>query len=97
MRVTSKVTTVPATALFEHGNKAMVFRIEDGRARAREVHTGPLVETGLRRVIDGLTMGDEVVIFHRFYRHAGSLTAHNSYLQDNDLVDADWKRWTRRE
>jgi membrane fusion protein, multidrug efflux system len=88
---------VPATAVIEQGGKAMTFRVENGRARLREVRVGAVLENGWREVHDGLSRGDEVVVFHNFYRNVGKLTLANAYLQDNDLVDADWRKWTRRE
>jgi RND family efflux transporter MFP subunit len=92
-----KATGVPTTALIEQDGKAMVFRVEDGRARLRHVRVGAVLENGWREVFEGLMPGDEVVIFTNFYRDVGKLTLKNSYLQDNDAVDVDWRKWTRRQ
>lgn len=98
LRITRVTRTVPALAVIERGGKAVAFRIEDGRARLREVRTGPLIESGVMEVRDGLGPGDEVVVFHsNFYRHGGALVSKNGYLLDNDAVDVEWRRWTRRE
>jgi cobalt-zinc-cadmium efflux system membrane fusion protein len=94
----NKTTTVPAAAVIQHGGKAMVFRVEDGRARLREVQTGPVVDGGLVTVTSGVAAGDEVVVyFTNFYRHWGDVTSLDAYLQDDDLVDPDWRKWARRE
>ncbi|MBV9122374.1 MAG: efflux RND transporter periplasmic adaptor subunit [Planctomycetes bacterium] len=97
LHVKKKARMVPAMAVVEEGGKGMAFRVEDGRARLREVKAGNLVQTGMREVLSGLNPGDEVVIFDNFYRNAGNLNAGNGYLQDGDLVDADWRKWARRE
>jgi RND family efflux transporter MFP subunit len=97
IKMKRKATVVPETALHEHGTKAMVFCVQEGKARVREVEAGSVLEGGMREVKGGLAPGEEVVIFQGFYRHAGSLTAKNGYLQDGDAVDASWKEWTRRE
>jgi len=76
---------VPDSAIVELNGKASVFVVEEGRARLREVRTGALVEVG-RRIVDvGLSAEDEVIVY-------GQQT-----LEDNDLVDTDWRKWTRRE
>ncbi len=85
LRLTKKTTVVPATAVIQRGSKAMVFRIEEGRARIREIQTGPLVEAGVLEVRGGLSAGEEVVVY-------GAAS-----LQDNDPVDANWRRWARRD
>jgi RND family efflux transporter MFP subunit len=97
IRVRRKALVVPSTAVLERGSKATVFRVEDGRARVRPIRTGFLVRTGMVEVRDGLRAGDEVVIFHNFYYHWGKLTSGEGYLQDNDRVDVNWRRWSRRE
>lgn len=98
LRQTRTATVVPSVAVIEHGQHSAVFRVEQGRAHLRPVVTGRLVEPGVTEVRDGLAAGDEVVVFHsNFYRHGGSLEKHQCYLQDNDAVDTDWRRWTRRD
>jgi len=77
--------TVPATAVIQTQTRAMVFCVEKGHARAREIRTGPLVRTGVIEVRSGLSTGDEVVVFG------------NIDLRDGDAVDTDWKKWARRE
>jgi RND family efflux transporter MFP subunit len=88
---------VPATAVIAEGGKAMVFRVEAGRARIREVRTGPPVETGMVELRSGLAPGDEVVIYSNFYGSSGSLTRTEAFLQDNDRVDVNWRKWARRD
>jgi len=97
IKIKRKALVVPETAIREHGTKAVVFCLEQGKAKAREVKTGPILETGLREIRSGLTPGEQVIIFEGFYRHAGSLTTKNGYLQDGDAVDASWRQWTRRD
>ncbi|HEV3258492.1 MAG TPA: efflux RND transporter periplasmic adaptor subunit [Gemmataceae bacterium] len=97
IHVTKKVVTVPTAAVLQGGDKATVFRVESGRARVREIRTGGVVGDGEQEVLGGLSVGDEVVLFHNFYPHAGSLVQGLGYLQDNDPVDANWRRWARRE
>lgn len=76
---------VPDSAIVELNGKASVFVVEEGRAKLREVRTGALVEVGKRIVDAGLSAEDEVIVY-------GQQT-----LEDNDLVDTDWRKWTRRE
>jgi RND family efflux transporter MFP subunit len=83
--VTKKALTIPATAVIQQGSQAIAFRVEDGRARLREVRTGNLTRVGDLEVRDGLSKGDEVVIFNQYY------------LKDNDRVDVDWRKWARRD
>jgi multidrug efflux pump subunit AcrA (membrane-fusion protein) len=97
LRVHKKGLTMPATAVLQHGNKAMAFRVENGRARIREVRVGNLLETGLLEVRDGLAAGDEVVLYQGFYSHAGELVGNKADLQDNDPVDVNWRKWARRD
>lgn len=96
-RISRSAMTVPAVAVLQHGERAMVFRVEAGRARARELRTGRLLLDGEIEVSEGLAAGEEVVVFHNFYRHAGHLNQRDCYLQDNDLVDTDWRKWARRD
>jgi RND family efflux transporter MFP subunit len=98
MRAAKTTLTVPSIAVIESGGKSVVFRVQEGRAHIHEVRTGRLVETGMVEVLSGLAPGDEVVVFHsNFYRHGGALTSKDCYLQDNDAVDVDWRKWARRE
>jgi len=53
---------VPASALFRSGEDWAVFRVADGRARVTHVELG--AHSGLAaQVLDGLSAGDEVVIY----------------------------------
>lgn len=98
LRLSRPAVVVPATAVIQHEGKSMVFRVEAGRAKIREVRTKPAVALGTLEVTEGLSPGDEVVIyFANFYRHWGELTKKESYLQDNDAVDTDWRKWARRD
>jgi RND family efflux transporter MFP subunit len=96
LRQTRKTLTVPAQAILQQGSKAMVFRVEEGRARIREVTAGPIIETGMMEVREGLAAGDEIVVFHNFYANTRGLTKTNGYLQDNDPIDPNWRQWARR-
>jgi multidrug efflux pump subunit AcrA (membrane-fusion protein) len=98
LRSMRKTKTVPAAAVIQHAAKSMVFRVENGRARLREVRTGTTLDSGMVAITEGLDRGDEVVVYYsNFYRHWGELTSLDAYLQDNDLVDADWRKWARRD
>jgi len=92
-----KTMSVPQQAVLQHGPKAMVFRVEEGKVKIREVSTGPVVDTGMLEVRQGLAPGDEVVVFQNFYLHTSNLNRDNCYLQDNDPVDPNWRTWARRE
>ncbi len=92
------VKAVPAQAVLRQGAEAAVFCVKDGRARLRHVRIGAPIGDGMLEVRDGLATGEEVVIYlGNIYKHAGDLTHHDGYLQDNDPVDVNWRRWTRRE
>jgi multidrug resistance efflux pump len=98
LHVRKVVKAIPAQAVLRQGAEAAVFCVEEGRARLRLVRVGDPVGDGLLEVRDGLTKGEEVVIYlGNIYKHSGDLTRHDSYLQDNDAVDVNWRRWTRRE
>jgi RND family efflux transporter MFP subunit len=84
MRKSVKMT-IPAAATIQRGGKSMVFCVEDGRAHLKEIVTGFETETGVVEVRQGLTPGEQVVVFNHFY------------LQDNDVVDTNWRKWTRRD
>jgi HlyD family secretion protein len=97
LHVRKTAPVVPGTAVSQSGAKAVVFRVEGGRARARVVQTGEAVAGGGLVVRGGLAAGDEVVIFHNFYGRAANLGTGQGYLRDNDPVDVDWRRWAGRE
>jgi multidrug efflux pump subunit AcrA (membrane-fusion protein) len=89
--------TVPSVSVIHNGGKAMVFRVEDGRAWEHEVRVGRTFSNGTVEVVNGLGAGDNVVVFFgNFYRHWGDVGKKDAYLQDGDLVDADWKSWAMR-
>lgn len=92
-----RTTSVPSVSVLRSGERAMVFRVEKGRARIREIRPGNVLEVGRLEVLQGLSAGDQVVVFQNFYRHSGELTERNCYLQDNDPVDVEWRKWARRE
>jgi RND family efflux transporter MFP subunit len=93
-----KALTVPAQAVIDRNSKSMAFRIEDGRAKIREVRTNRLLQNGLLEVREGLAPGDEVVIyFSDFYTNSGSLAKRGGYLQDGDVVNTDWRQWARHQ
>lgn len=97
LHATRAAKVIPPQAVFQQGNKAFTFCVRDSRARLREVHTGSLLQTGALEVRDGLASGEDVVIFDNYYRHVDDLARGNGYLQDNDLVDTDWRKWTHRD
>jgi multidrug efflux pump subunit AcrA (membrane-fusion protein) len=63
----------------------MVVCVENGKARIREVRTGSITDAGEIEVLDGLKIG-EVVVVHG-----------QDSLEENDAVNIDWRSWTRRE
>lgn len=83
--LTKSAMLLPTTALIEHGSGAMVFSIQDGHARIRPVRTSATLDEGQVEVVDGLTAGDEVVVFG------------TQQLSDGDPVDVHWQRWARRD
>jgi len=84
IRIPKAGKTLPAAAVIRSGSKAMAFRVEDSRARARPVRIGASVKDGMVEVLDGLKTGDEIVLFG------------NTTLRDKDPVDVDWHRWANR-
>lgn len=82
--VNRPATTVPSVSVIEMRERAMVFVVQDGRARMREVRTGPVLSTGYVEVLDGLRAGEEVVIMGQ------------QYLRDDEPVNTDWKSWMLR-
>jgi Cu(I)/Ag(I) efflux system membrane fusion protein len=80
----SGTTTVPSVAVIKQQQRAMVVCVEESRAKIREVHTGPLTGSGEVQILDGLNSGDEVIVYGQDAVH------------ENDLVNADWRNWTRR-
>jgi membrane fusion protein, multidrug efflux system len=78
-------TTVPTVAVINRERKAMVFCVENNRARIREVRTGPLINTGQVEILSGLRTGDEVIIYGQ------------DTVKENDLVNVNWREWTGRE
>jgi hypothetical protein len=91
------VATLPATAVIDSGSKAAVFTVREGRAHMQLVQLGPIMDNGMYQVRAGVAPGDEVVIFHNFYRHTETLSSSGCYLQENDLVDTNWRRWAGRD
>jgi RND family efflux transporter MFP subunit len=98
LKAIRKVTVVPGMAVIQRVSKAMVFRIEEGRARIREVRTGHVLHNRLLEVREGLAPGDEVVVFHNFYHvREKDLVSGYGYLRDYDPVDVNWRKWAGRE
>jgi membrane fusion protein (multidrug efflux system) len=79
-----KATTIPQVAVIDKSDRAMVFCVENGRAKIREIETGPVMDSGEIEIVRGLAEGDEVVVY-----------GHDS-LRDNDVVNVNWKSWTNR-
>ena len=85
LRINRNVTTVPSVAVVQNGDRAMVFSIEEGRARIREVRTGVIVDVGVLEIKEGLEAGEEIVI----HGHAD--------LRDEDPVNVQWREFLGRE
>jgi RND family efflux transporter MFP subunit len=89
LKVPKKSMTVPAHAVQQRGSRAMVFVVEDGKAHIKPVTTGFsfLDDKGEGRVEvkDGVKPGDNVVIYDP------------TYLNEGMPVNADWRKWTRRD
>jgi membrane fusion protein (multidrug efflux system) len=81
----STATVVPNVAVIKNERKAMVFCVEDSRAKIREVLTGPVHESGQVEILSGLNPGDEVIIY-----------GHDS-VEENELVNVNWHQWAHRE
>jgi membrane fusion protein, multidrug efflux system len=81
----STAKTVPSVAVIKKQQKAMVVTVDNDRARIREVQTGNVTKTGQIEVLSGLELGEEVVIFGQ------------DAIQENDRLDTDWHKWTRRD
>jgi multidrug efflux pump subunit AcrA (membrane-fusion protein) len=96
VRVKKKALAVSPLGVVRQTNKSMVFRVEDGKARLREVRTGHLLAPGAMEVLDGLEPGDDVVIFYNFYKQASGLANGDEYHRDGDPVDTDRRRWAGR-
>jgi hypothetical protein len=84
LKITKNTLTIPSIAAIRQGKKAMVFRVEQQRARIREISLGSVLDPGVVEVLDGLATGDEIVI------HG------NADLEDNDPVNTDWETWSGR-
>ena len=54
--------TVPLGALERRGGAWAVLRIEGGRARQRSIRVGAMTDKDAE-VLDGLSQGDQVVVF----------------------------------
>ena len=82
----SNVTAVPTVAVIRNKDdqKSMVVCVENGRARARQVRTGAVIREGEIEVLDGLNVGDQVVVYGQ------------KDVQEDDLVNVDWHKWTHR-
>jgi hypothetical protein len=76
---------VPSVAVIKKDRKAMVFCVEDQRAKVREVLTGPIMESGQMEILAGLNAGDEVIVYGQ------------DALKDDDLVNANWHEWAQRK
>jgi RND family efflux transporter MFP subunit len=85
MSVKPSATTIPSVAVIKKQEKAMVICVEDSRAKLREVQTGPVIQAGHIEILDGLDSGEEVIVFGQ------------DAVQENDVVNADWREWTRRD
>lgn len=82
---TSSGTAIPSIAVIKKKQKAMVVRVEDNRAKIQEVRTSPVVQAGYVEVLDGVNMGDEIVVYGQ------------DAVRENDVVNADWQQWSQRD
>lgn len=97
LRAKRKAATVPSVAVFQQGDKTVVFKVEEGKAKIREIKLGAMAGNGLQEVCQGLANGDEVIVYpSNFYSHSGNLVKKEAYLQDNTPVNTDWRKWARR-
>lgn len=83
--VKSDATAVPSVAVIKKQQQAMVFCVENNRAHIRPVQAGAVTDSGDIEILDGLRTGDQVVVYGQ------------DSLEENDVVNADWRQWTRRE
>jgi len=58
----AKVTTAPASSVFQQGDTWKVFAIDEGRARLRPVEIGHRTGASVE-IVRGLTPGTKVVLF----------------------------------
>jgi RND family efflux transporter MFP subunit len=84
LKVHRQALVIPRIAVNDHAEKAMVFRVDQGRSKLQEVRLGDTTEIGSVEVLSGLREGDEVVVF-------GS-----EFLRDGDSVNAEWRQWAGR-
>jgi membrane fusion protein (multidrug efflux system) len=82
----SNVTAVPTVAVIKSkaDQRSMVVCVEKGRAKVRQVRTGAVVCEGEIEVLDGLNVGDDVVVYGQ------------KDVAENDMVNVDWHKWTHR-
>jgi RND family efflux transporter MFP subunit len=85
LKVRRQALVIPKIAVNDQSDRAMVFRVDQGRSKIQEVRLGDATEIGSIEVLAGLEEGDEVVVF-------GS-----EFLRDGDAVDADWRQWAGRK
>ena len=76
--------TVPVTAVIRRDREAMVFCVENGKAKIRKVTVGNLVDIGVVEILAGLEPGEEVIIYNK------------KALEDDDPVDTNWRAWSGR-
>ena len=84
LKVHRQALIIPKIAVNDQTEKAMVFRVDQGRSKIQEVRLGDALEVGSVEVLAGLQEGDEVVVF-------GS-----EFLRDGDSVNAEWRQWAGR-
>lgn len=77
--------TVPVTAVIRRDREAMVFCVENGKAKIRKVTVGNLVDIGVVEILAGLEPGEEVIIYNK------------KALEDDDPVDTNWRAWSGRD
>jgi membrane fusion protein, multidrug efflux system len=86
VRIVKQSKTIPTASLIRQGSKAMVNTVDDqNRISARTVKTGSFLRDGSVEIREGLSTGEEVVLFG------------NASLRDKDIVDPDWRGWVRRK
>ena len=75
----------PNIAVIDSDKQAMVVRVNEGQATMQPIRTGDIVLAGYTEVLDGLDVGDEVIVHGQ------------DDVQEGDVVNTDWRAWARRD
>lgn len=77
-------TSVPTVAVIKRDEKSMVICVENNRAKIREVRTGAVIREGEIEILNGVTPGEEVVVYGQ------------KDVKEDDIVNVNWLDWTHR-